>query len=75
MPGVSTELTFLYLAEFDERGRSEKGGGLANEGEYIEVVEFLIADLIPAIKDGRINCLRTIALAYALKDIRPELFV
>jgi nudix-type nucleoside diphosphatase (YffH/AdpP family) len=74
MPGISTELTYLYLAEFDSSQTQAKGGGLAEEGEHIEIVRFPIQQLIPAIKASEIQCLRTIALTYALKDSRPELF-
>jgi nudix-type nucleoside diphosphatase (YffH/AdpP family) len=74
MPGISTELTHLFLARFDKSQITASGGGLAEEGEHIEVVEMAIHELIPAIKSGSLKCMRTIALTYALKDRHPELF-
>jgi nudix-type nucleoside diphosphatase (YffH/AdpP family) len=75
MPGVSTELTHLFLAAFSEIDRvSGAGGGIHTEGEVIEIVEVPLLDLEPAIKDGRIKDLKAITLLYALKDRRPELF-
>jgi nudix-type nucleoside diphosphatase (YffH/AdpP family) len=74
MPGISTELTHLFLACFDKSQITASGGGLAEEDEHIEVVEMAIHELIPAIKSGSLKCMRTIALTYALKDRHPELF-
>jgi nudix-type nucleoside diphosphatase (YffH/AdpP family) len=74
MPGVSTELTHLFLARFEASQMTASGGGLVDEGEHIEVVEMAIKDLLPAIQSGALKCMRTIALTYALKDRHPELF-
>ncbi len=74
MPGISTELTHLYLARFDASHITSSGGGLADEGEHIEIIEMPITGLIPAISNGTLKCMRTIALTYALKDRHPELF-
>jgi nudix-type nucleoside diphosphatase (YffH/AdpP family) len=75
MPGVSTELTHLFLASFAESARvSGAGGGIHTEGEFIEIVEMPLNEFERAIKDGRIKDLKAITLFYALKDRRPELF-
>lgn len=75
MPGVSTELTYLFLAAFSERERvAGAGGGVQAEGEDIEIVEMPLHDMQAAIADGRIQDLKAITLFYALKDRRPELF-
>ena len=75
MPGVSTELTYLYLASFsDEEQIAGAGGGVRAEGEDIEVVEMPLHDLQAAITDGRVQDLKAITLFYALKDRRPDLF-
>ena len=74
MPGVSTELTHLYLAEFSEKDRKRLGGGVHEDGERLDVVEMALTDLEEAIQDGRVRDLKAITLLYALKDRRPELF-
>jgi nudix-type nucleoside diphosphatase (YffH/AdpP family) len=74
MPGVSTELTHLYLAAFSPADRTHAGGGVHVEGEAIEIVEMPLRELGTAITDGRIKDLKAITLYYALKDRRPDLF-
>lgn len=75
MPGVSTELTHLYLAAFSEADRVQgAGGGIHAEGEMISVVEMPLLELESAIRDGHVRDLKAITLFYALKDRRPELF-
>ena len=75
MPGVSTELTHLFLASFTNCDRIQgAGGGVHAEGEVIEIVEMPLRELGVAIADGRIQDLKAIALFYALKDRRRDLF-
>lgn len=75
MPGVSTELTHLYLAEYSETDRKRRGGGVHEDGEQIDVVEMPLHDLERAIQDGRVRDLKAITLLYALKNRRPDLFL
>lgn len=76
MPGVSTELTHLYLASFSVSDRVQGlGGGVHADGEVMDVIEMPLVELEMAIRDGRMKDLKAIALFYALKDRRPDLFV
>jgi nudix-type nucleoside diphosphatase (YffH/AdpP family) len=74
MPGVSTELTHLYLAEYGEADRKQRGGGVHEDGERIEVVEMSLDELAKAIKNGGVQDLKAITLLYALQARRPDLF-
>lgn len=75
MPGVSTELTHLFLAAFQDHDRVRgEGGGVHAEGEFLDIVEIPLQELETAIRDGRVKDLKAITLLYALKDLRPDLF-
>jgi 8-oxo-dGTP pyrophosphatase MutT (NUDIX family) len=75
MPGVSTELSHLYLASFSAHDRVHgAGGGVHSDGEFIDVVEMPLHEMQSAILDGRIKDLKAITLFYILKDRLPELF-
>ena len=74
MPGVSTEMMHLYLAEYAGEHRVADGGGLAEEVEEIEVVELPLADLAAQADRGEIADLKTFALLQTLRLRRPELF-
>lgn len=74
MPGVSTELTHLYLAAFEPHERVDAGGGVVAEGESVEIVEMPLSELEDAIADSRIKDLKAITLYYALRVRHPELF-
>ncbi|MBS9722468.1 NUDIX domain-containing protein [Tianweitania sp. BSSL-BM11] len=63
-PGAVTERLHLFLAEYDSASRPFQGGGLADEGEDIEVVEMGFDDALAAISDGRIRDAKTILLIY-----------
>lgn len=73
MPGVSTELTHLYLAAFQPHERIDAGGGISAEGESMEIVEMPMSEMACAIADGRIKDLKAITLYYALRVRYPEL--
>ena len=66
-PGAVKERTFFYLADYDSTATREKGGGLENEGEDIEVLEIGLDMALAMIADGRIIDLKTIALLQAAK--------
>jgi nudix-type nucleoside diphosphatase (YffH/AdpP family) len=73
-PSVSSEILHLYLAPYAAADRVGAGGGLAEEHEGIEVVELPLAELWRGVQTGEIADMKTLALAYALRLRRPDLF-
>ncbi len=67
-PGSSLELVHVYLAEYDEETRIEgRGGGVAAEGEDIELVEVPIQVAAGWLRTGRLADARTcLALSHLL---------
>ncbi len=61
-PGSVTERLHFYAAPYDASTREHDGGGVAEEGEHIELVELTIDDALAAIDDGRIQDAKTIML-------------
>ncbi|MGY3529385.1 GDP-mannose pyrophosphatase [Bradyrhizobium embrapense] len=61
-PGAVTEKLHFFVAEYDAAMRVSDGGGLADEGEDIEVLELAIDDALAMIGDGRIVDGKTIML-------------
>jgi len=61
-PGAVTERIHFFVAEYESSMRVGAGGGLADEGEDIEVVELAIDDALAMIADGRIADAKTIML-------------
>lgn len=61
-PGSLDETLTFFIAEYDPASRSGKGGGLADEGEDIEVMEVRFEAAIEMMKDGRICDAKTIIL-------------
>jgi nudix-type nucleoside diphosphatase (YffH/AdpP family) len=61
-PGAITEKIHFFVAEYDPSMRVSAGGGLADEGEEIEVLEFSIDEALAMISDGRIADAKTIML-------------
>jgi nudix-type nucleoside diphosphatase (YffH/AdpP family) len=53
-PGAVTEKLHFFVAEYDPSMRISDGGGLAHEGEDIEVLELPIDEALAMIADGRI---------------------
>ena len=53
-PGSVTEKLHFFVAEYDPSMRVGSGGGLADEGEDIEVLEPSIDEALAMIADGRI---------------------
>ena len=51
-PGGSTELTHLFFAEVRATDKTSEGGGAADEGEDIEVVEFPVEDFFRRLTAG-----------------------
>ncbi|WP_315706875.1 MULTISPECIES: NUDIX domain-containing protein [unclassified Bradyrhizobium] len=61
-PGAVTEKIHFFVAEYEPQMRVSAGGGLAHEGEEIEVLQLLIEDTLAMISDGRIVDAKTIML-------------
>ena len=61
-PGSVTEKLHFFIAEYEPSMRIGSGGGLADEGEDIEVLEFPVDQALAMIGDGRIQDAKTIML-------------
>lgn len=69
-PGALTEKLHFFVAEYDRSMRIGDGGGIADEGEDIEVLELSIDSALAMIADGRIVDAKTIMLLqYAALNI------
>ena len=53
---------YFFAVPYDAGMRESEGGGFAEEGEHIEVLELPIDDALAMIEDGRINDAKTIML-------------
>ena len=61
-PGSVTEKLHFFAAPYDAHSRETAGGGLAEEGEEIGVLELGIDEALAMIDDGRIADAKTIML-------------
>jgi nudix-type nucleoside diphosphatase (YffH/AdpP family) len=61
-PGSVTERLHLFAGPYTPADRVSTGGGLAAEGEDIEVLEVALDDAITMMRDGRIRDGKTIIL-------------
>jgi len=61
-PGSVTEKLHFFVADYDPTMRVGAGGGIAAEGEDIEVLELAFDDAFAMIADGRIVDAKTIML-------------
>jgi nudix-type nucleoside diphosphatase (YffH/AdpP family) len=61
-PGSVTEKLHFFVAEYEPRMRIGSGGGIASEGEDIEVIELSIDEALAMIGDRRIVDAKTIML-------------
>ncbi len=61
-PGAITEKLHFFVAEYEPSMRIGDGGGLASEGEDIEVLELPIDQALAMIGNGRIQDAKTIML-------------
>lgn len=61
-PGSVQERLSLYLGEYDESTRRHDGGGLASEGEFIDLVEMELDAALDAVATGAIVDGKTILL-------------
>ncbi len=63
-PGSVTEQVHFYAAPYTTAQRTGLGGGIAAEGEDIEVLELPFTDTLAMIRDGRILDGKTIMLLH-----------
>jgi nudix-type nucleoside diphosphatase (YffH/AdpP family) len=61
-PGSVTEKLHFFVAAYDEADRRSAGGGEAEEGEDIEVLELPLAQALAMIGSGQIQDAKTIML-------------
>jgi nudix-type nucleoside diphosphatase (YffH/AdpP family) len=61
-PGSVTEKLHFFVAEYEPHMRIGSGGGIASEGEDIEVIELSIDEALAMIGDRRIVDAKTIML-------------
>jgi nudix-type nucleoside diphosphatase (YffH/AdpP family) len=61
-PGSITEKLHFFVAEYEPSMRIGSGGGIASEGEDIEVLDLPIDQALAMIADGRIQDAKTIML-------------
>ncbi|MFB4369020.1 MULTISPECIES: NUDIX domain-containing protein [unclassified Pseudomonas] len=70
-PGSVTERVHFFVGEYQPEDRINDGGGLAEEGEDIEVLELPFAEALAMVDDGRIMDGKTIILLQYLKALMP----
>lgn len=70
-PGSVTERLHFFIGEYQPQDRISDGGGLAEEGEDIEVLEIPFELALAMIDDGRIMDGKTIILLQYLKQLIP----
>ena len=61
-PGSVTERVHFYAADYSPATRTSEGGGVADEGEEIEVLELPFAEALAMVDEGRIVDGKTIML-------------
>lgn len=61
-PGSVTERVYFFVAEYEEHDKQTAGGGIASEGEDIEVLELPFDQAISMISTGEIRDGKTIML-------------
>jgi hypothetical protein len=66
IPGSVTERVTFFTARYVPADRISAGGGHADEGEDIEVVEMTLDEAFAATRDGRIVDAKTILLVQHL---------
>jgi GDP-mannose pyrophosphatase NudK len=64
--GALTERVHLFVAEATSADRANAGGGLAHEGESLEVVEVPLPDLFAMARDGTLEDSKTLIIVQRL---------
>jgi nudix-type nucleoside diphosphatase (YffH/AdpP family) len=73
-PSSTTERVSLYLGAYGPADRVSQGGGQADENEYIEVREEVLADLWDTVQAGALTDAKLLMALQALRVKSPELF-
>lgn len=71
-PGGTSEKVYLYYAEANEAQKTAKGGGLAGEGEDIQIVELPIDEVFRLLDAGHIRDAKTIIALQWLRQKRNK---
>lgn len=73
-PGAFTELVHYFVAEYRPEQKKEKGGGLEEEGEDIEIVELPFTEALQQVEQGTIQDAKTILLLHyaAMKGLLDD---
>lgn len=66
-PGIFAEKLYFFAAEYAPKDRTGKGGGLAHEGEDIEILEPTLDEALAMIETGEIIDMKTILLLHYAK--------
>lgn len=67
VPGTVTEKVYFFIAPYDSTNKVAEGGGLASEGEEIEVLEMPFEEAYQKVFTGEITDGKTIMLLQHLK--------
>jgi len=72
-PGSVTERLYFFVAPYDQSMRVGAGGGLAEEGEDIEVLELGVDEAMAMVDRGEIRDAKTVMLLqYAVLNLFPR---
>jgi len=66
-PGSVTEILYFFIAEYSKEMKVSDGGGLEEEAENIEVLEYSFEKALEMIRSGEIKDAKTIMLLQYLK--------
>ena len=69
-PGSFTERLTYFAAPYEAKDRVSAGGGLADEGEDIEVLEMTLGAALAMVATGEINDSKTLVLLFWAKATR-----
>lgn len=73
-PGAITEKIFYFIAPYSPDMKRAAGGGLAHEGEHIEVIELHLDEAAALLERGAIQDSKTIVLLQHLLLKKHQLF-
>lgn len=65
-PGISSERIFLFYVEVNEAGKIETGGGLLNEHEDIQIIEYTLDELDKLLTNNELQDAKTIIACHHL---------
>jgi nudix-type nucleoside diphosphatase (YffH/AdpP family) len=68
-PGGSSERIFLYYVEVDNAEHEGRGGGVAAEGEDIQLIEMTISDALTAVSSGGFADAKTIVGVLSVQEV------